>query len=170
MTPSQRTPHRPLALLAALVVAFGSASLGQQSSTAFTGHWVLTSATPARANYDQFWLGTEATITQDGSTLVITRLNPPPQREARFTLNAPESRNEYLEDGRRIAKASRATLSRGMLLISTDTAEPDGKRWLSNINRWSLEEDGTLVVGDTEICGRGECPSVITTLRFKKKS
>ena len=26
-----------------------------------------------------------------------------------------------------------------------------------------------LVVGDTEICGRGECPSVVTTLKFRRK-
>jgi hypothetical protein len=36
--------------------------------------------------------------------------------------------------------------------------------------RWSLDPDGTLVVGDTEICGKGECPSVVTTLKFKKKT
>src|SRR5688572_20489051 len=91
-----------VALCVSLVAVARDGLTSPQATPAFTGHWVLTSATPARANYDQFWLGTEATITQDGSTLVITRLNPPPQREARFTLNAPESRNEYLEDGRRI--------------------------------------------------------------------
>ena len=158
-----------VAVVVSLVVAARGGRAGAQAQPPFPGHWVLASAAPARAGYDHFWLGTEATIAQDGTTLLITRLNPPPQREARFTLNAPESRNEYVIDGRKIVKASRATVSRGLLLISTDTSEPDGSRWLSNINRWSLDEDGTLVVGDTEICGRGECPSVITTLRFKRK-
>jgi len=55
------------------------------------------------------------------------------------------------------------------LLISTDTTTPDGRRWLSNILRWSLDPDGTLVVGDTEICGNGECPSIITALRYKRQ-
>ena len=32
-----------------------------------------------------------------------------------------------------------------------------------------FDPDGTLVVGDTEICGKGECPSVVTTLKFKRQ-
>jgi hypothetical protein len=140
-----------------------------QSSSGFSGHWVLASASPSRSGYDQFWLGTEVTVTQNAAGLVITRVNPPPQREARFTFGGTESRNEYVVNGQRLVRDSRATSSGGLLLISTDTTEADGRRWLSNILRWSLDADGTLVVGDTEICGRGECPSVVTTLRFKRK-
>src|SRR5687768_12187210 len=135
---------------------------------AFAGHWVLISVSPQRPAYDQFWFGTEARVTQTDTTLVITRLSPAPQREARFTFGA-ESHNEYLVDGQKVVRDSRATLSRGTLLISTDTTPPDGQRWLSNILRWSLDPDGTLVVGDTEICGKGECPSVVTTLKFKRQ-
>ena len=148
------------------VVAGTGVAPGAQAPPAFTGHWVLTSVSPQRPAYDQFWFGTEARVTQTDTTLVITRVNPPPQREARFTFGA-ESRNEYIVDGRKIVRDSRATLSRGTLLISTDTTPPDGQRWLSNILRWSLDADGTLVVGDTEICGKGECPSVVTTLVFR---
>src|SRR5262249_18007907 len=121
-----------------------------------------------RPSYDQFWFGTEVRVMQTETTLVIARVSPPPQREARFTFGA-ESRNEYVVNGQKLVRESRATLSRGTLLISTDTAPSDGERWLSNILRWSLEPDGTLVVGDTEICGKGECPSVVTTLTFKRK-
>ena len=128
---------------------------------------MLTSITPQRPGYDQFWFGTEARVTQTGTTLVIARVSPP-QREAQFTFNA-DSRNEYVVGGRKIVRESRATLSRGTLLISTDTVPPDGQRWLSNILRWALDADGTLVVGDTEICGKGECPSVVTTLKFKRQ-
>ncbi len=84
-------------------------------------------------------------------------------------LDGTESRNEYVVSGQRLVRDSRATSSGGVLLISTDTSDADGQRWLSNILRWSLDVDGTLVIGDTEICGRGECPSVITTLKFKRK-
>lgn len=144
-----------------------SANSIQQSFAAFDGHWVLTSISPQRPAYDQFWLGTEARITQTATTLVITRVSPPPQREARFIFGA-ESHNQYVVNGQRLVRDSRVTLSRDTLLISTDTTPPDGQRWLSNILRWSLDPDGTLVVGDTEICGKGECPSVVTTLKFKK--
>jgi hypothetical protein len=160
----------------ALVLLFGSTLAvtggtveALQSSYGFSGHWVLTSASPSRSGYDQFWLGTEATVTQNAASLVITRVGPPPRREARFTFDGTESRNEYVVHGQRLVRESRATSSGGLLLISTDTTEADGRRWLSNILRWSLDADGTLVVGDTEICGRGECPSVVTTLRFKRK-
>jgi hypothetical protein len=129
---------------------------------------VLSSRSPERPGYDQFWVGTEAMVVQDAAGLVITRLNPPPQREAAFAFGK-ESRNEYTVNGQRIIKDSRASLGAGSLLISTDTTDAAGQRWLSNISRWSLEADGTLVIGDTEICGRGECPSVITTLRFTRK-
>ena len=149
-------------ILAALVVG------ARQPSRSFAGHWVLTSISPQRQAYDQFWFGTETLVTQTDTTLVITRLSPPPKREARFILGA-ESRNEYAVSGQNVVRDSRATLSRDTLLISTDTTPPDGQRWLSNILRWSLDADGTLVVGDTEICGKGECPSVVTTLKFKRK-
>ena len=149
-------------ILAASVVAHS------QASGSFAGDWVLTSISPQRPAYDQFWLGTEARITQTETTLMITRVLPLPEREARFTFGA-ESRNEYVVNGQKLVRDSRTTLSRDTLLISTDTTPPDGERWLSNILRWSLDPDGTLVVGDTEICGKGECPSVVTTLKFKRK-
>ena len=160
----------PVALLVFLMCtlsALAGVRQGIQAPPVFAGHWVLTSITPQRPGYEQFWFGTEARVTQTETTLVITRVSPP-QREARFTFNA-ESRNEYGVDGQKIVRESRATLSRGTLLISTDTVPPDGQRWLSNILRWSLDADGTLVVGDTEICGKGECPSVVTTLRFRRQ-
>ena len=162
-------PKLGIALLLMVASAAGAPRPnGQGQPPSFSGRWVLASISPARPDYDQFWFGTEVTITQTATTLVITRVSPP-QREASFTFGN-ESRNEYVVNGKRIVRDSRATLSRGTLLISTDTTEPDGQRWLSNILRWSLDADGTLVVGDTEICGRGECPSVVTSLKFKKGS
>ena len=157
-----------LVLLVCAVSADAGGRPGTQAPPAFAGHWVLTSITPQRPGYDPFWFGTEARVTQTETTLVIVRVSPPPQREAQFTFNT-ESRNEYVDGGQKIVRESRATLSRGTLLISTDTVPPDGQRWLSNILRWSLDADGTLVVGDTEICGKGECPSVVTTLKFKRQ-
>ena len=154
-----------LVMLAATGVA--PRSPGQAQSPSFAGHWVLTAVSPQRQGYDQFWFGAEATVAQTATTLVITRVSPPPQREARFTFGA-ESRNEYVVDDQKIVRESRATSSRGTLLISTDTVPANGQRWLSNILRWSLDPDGTLVIGDTEICGKGECPSVVTTLRFRR--
>jgi hypothetical protein len=158
-----------LVLLFTAAVAGGTVQTSQQPS-GFSGHWVLTSASPVRPGYDQFWLGTEVTVAHHAASLLITRLSPPPQREGKFTFDGTESRNEYVVNGQPIVRHSRATSSGGLLLISTDTTNADGQRWLSNILRWSLDADDTLVVGDTEICGRGECPSVITTLKFKRKS
>ena len=158
-------------MLAALAtIAPGARAQGdkQPSPPVFTGHWMLISISPERPGYDQFWFGSEAAVVQTATTLLITRVNPPSGREARFTFGE-ESRNEYVVNGQKLVRDSRATLSRGTLLISTDTIPADGQRWLSNILRWSIDADGTLVVGDTEICGKGECPSVVTTLRFRKK-
>ena len=156
-----------LPLIPSLVIA--AVIVSAQTPPSFDGEWTLTSVSPQRGEYTQFWFGSEARVTQTAMTLMITRLSPPPQREARFTFGT-DSRNQYVVDGQKIVRESRATLSRGTLLISTDTVPPDGQRWLSNILRWSLDGDGTLVVGDTEICGKGECPSVVTTLRFKRKT
>jgi len=140
-----------------------------QATSPFTGHWVLASAAPARPGYDQFWFGTEAIVTHTATSLSITRVSPPPRREARFAFGGTESRNEYMVDGQRVIRDSRTTATADTLLISTDTTNADGQRWLSNILRWSIEPGGALVVGDTEICGRGECPSVVTTLTFKRQ-
>jgi hypothetical protein len=166
-SPSLRHAVASFLFLVCAFAAVAAVTPGTQAPPDFTGHWVLISISPQRPAYDQFWLGTEARVTQTDTTLVITRVSPP-HREARFTF-AAESRNEYIIDGQRIVRDSRATLSRGTLLISTDTTPPDGQRWLSNILRWSLDGDSTLVLGDTEICGKGECPSVVTTLKFKRQ-
>jgi hypothetical protein len=168
--PAMRKLRIAIVLLFGSIAAVTGGAVGTlQSPSRFSGHWVVTSVSPSRSGYDQFWLGTEATVTQDAASLVISRISPPPQREARFTFDGTESRNEYVVDGQRVVRDSRATLNGSSLLISTDTTIADGQRWLSNILRWSMDADGTLVVGDTEICGRGECPSVLTTLKFKRK-
>jgi hypothetical protein len=159
-----------LALLALAYVGLPSANAETRVTAAadFSGRWVFVSAAPVRPGYEQFWLGSEATITQTPSSLSIKRLAPLPQRAARFTLDGDESRNEYVVTGQRLIRNSRATWNGNTLLISTDTALPDGQTYLSNILRWSLDADGMLVIGDTEICGRGECPSVLTTVKFRK--
>jgi hypothetical protein len=159
-----------LALLALSYVGLltGNAETRTTMAVDFSGRWVLVSATPSRPGYEQFWLGTEAAITQTPSSLSVRRLTPLPPRDARFALEGDESQNEYVVNGQRLIRHSRATWNGNTLLISTDTALPDGQTYLSNILRWSLDADGMLVIGDTEICGRGECPSVLTTVKFKK--
>ena len=156
-----------LLFLSATMAADGRGNLQPPSN--FSGHWVLASVSPERPTYDQFWFGTETKVTQDATSLVVSRLSPAPQREARFTLDRKESRNEYVVNGQQVIRQSRATLNGGSLLISTDTTIAEGQRYLSNILRWSLDASGMLVVGESEICGKGECPSVITTLKFKRK-
>ena len=151
------------ALLAAITL--GAA----QAPGDFSGHWVMVSATPARPGFEAFWLGTEAVVTRTGATLTITRIAPSPERKATFQLDGSESENVYTIEGARHIKHSRTTAG-ATLLISTDTTTPDGKRWLSHINRWALDADGNLLVTDTQICGSGECPSVVTNLRFRKKT
>ena len=159
-------------LVAALTVVTGaaanSAGGGAQSPASFAGGWVLESAKPLRPGYDQFWLGTEMRVTQSATTVDIARVAPAPERQAQFVLGK-ETHNVYVVNGATIQRDSRATLRDGLLLISTETTTDTAPRRLSNILRWALEPDGTLTVTDTEICGNGECPSIITTLRFKKK-
>ena len=123
---------RSLALLAASLAWIGLLA-GWDSSRAtaavdFSGHWILVSASPVRPGYEQFWLGTEILITQAPASVSMKRLNPLPQRDARFTLDGSESRNEYVVKGQRQIKDSRATWNGDSLLISTDTTLPDGQR------------------------------------------
>lgn len=157
-----------LLLCASVAAANGRAMLGQ-TPEGFSGHWVLASINPERPGYSHFLLGTESIVQQDAGSVTITRVSPPPRRELKFIFKGDETRSEHLANDQKFLRDSRATLGRGTLLISTDTTNAKGERWLSNISRWSIEPDGTLVVGDTEICGRGECPSVVTTLKFKRK-
>src|SRR5262249_6226686 len=95
----------------ALVVLLGwvaaADSTLSQPTAGFSGHWLLRAVSPQRRGYDQFWLATEATISLDASSLIITRVSPPPQREARFTLDRTESHNEYDVGGRRVVRDSR---------------------------------------------------------------
>ena len=156
-------------LLLCVSVAAANDGAPRQTPEGFSGHWVLASMNPERPDYSHFLLGTESIVQQDAGSVTITRLSPQPRREIKFILKGDETRSEHVANGQKFVRDSRATLGRGTLLISTDTTNEQGERWLSNISRWSIEPDGTLLVGDTEICGRGECPSVITTLRFKRK-
>jgi hypothetical protein len=152
-------------LLIALVLA-GTIGTAQTRSN-FSGRWVLVSASPARAGFDAFWLGTDATVTQSATSLTITRSAPGAERRATFELGALESENVYTLDGVKHVKTSRTTIG-ATLLISTETTLPDGKRWLTHINRWALDAEGLLVVTDTVICGSGECPSIVTTVKYRK--
>ena len=158
-----------LILAAALIVAPPAMARQAAPSPDFSGHWVLVSVSPARSGYESFWFGVEAIVTHTATTVEIQRLRPEPARKATFLLNGPESQNTFTVNGRREIKDSRATFGKGLLLISTETTTDDERRWLSNILRWSLHPSGDLVVGDTEICGSGECPSVVTTLTFRRQ-
>ncbi len=55
-----------LALLALANVGLLTVNAETRATAAvdFSGRWVFVSATPARPGYEQFWLGTEAIITQ----------------------------------------------------------------------------------------------------------
>ena len=160
--------------LTVLAVSLGSMALagpaavdGAQSDAAFAGRWVLVAAKPTRPGYDQFWLGTEAVVAQTATTVEITRAAPAPERHATFALGK-ETQNVYTLAGQKVVRDSRATLRDGLLLISTETTTNTAPRRLSNLRRWSRDSDGMLTVTDTEICGNGECPSIITTLRFRR--
>ena len=146
----------PLTVIAVLTV--GLAARPSQATANFSGQWELVAAKPARPGYDQFWFGIEAKVTHDGAKLEVVRVAPEPTREARFDVGGSESHNVYTVGGERIARDSRVTSKGTSLLISTDTTTPDGKRWLSNILRWSLESDGTLTIVDTESAGPGTAP------------
>src|SRR5262249_33383919 len=112
-----------LLVCAVTIVVAASVVPNSQAPGSFAGHWVLTSISPQRPAYDQFWFGTEAHVAQTETRLAITRVRPAPKREARFTFGA-ESRNEYVVNGQKLVRDSRATLSRDTLLISTDTTPP----------------------------------------------
>jgi hypothetical protein len=155
-------------LIVALALLPAPDARRESAAVDFSGRWVLVSATPVRPGYEQFWMGTEAIIAQTPTGLTIKRVAPLPERNATFSLEGTESENVYELKGQRIARDSRASWNGNTLLISTDTTLPDGQRWLSNILRWSMDPGGLLVIGDSEICGRGECPTVLTTVKYKK--
>lgn len=138
------------------------------SSGNFAGRWVLVGAKPMRPGYEQFWMGTEATVTQTPETIEILQVAPMPERRARFVFGK-ETQNEYVVNGQKVQRDSRVTLRDGLLLVSTDTTTDTEPRRRTNIMRWAIEADGMLAITDTEMCGKGECPSIITNLRFKRQ-
>ena len=166
-----RDSRHPVAVrFALIVVAFVLAlpsAAARQADPPFAGRWVLVSAKPVRPGFDQFWLGTEAEVGQTATTIEITRGAPAPARRATFVLGK-ETRNVYTLGGQEVVHDSRATIRDGVLIISTETTAGAEMRRLSHIMRWSLDPDGMLTVTDTQICGHGECPSIVTTLRFQK--
>ena len=141
--PSMRVLFLPLTVIAALTV--GLAARPSQATANFWGEWVLRGG-QACPSWDSISLGSaprQRSRTTARSSEVV-RVSPEPAREARFDLGGGESHNVYTVGGQRITRDSRVTSKGTSLLISTDTTTPDGKRWLSNILRWSLESDGTV--------------------------
>ena len=155
-------------VLAAFQGPVGAQYASMSSTGNFAGRWVLMDAKPVRPAYDQFWMGNEVAIVQTPETLEISRIAPEPLRTAKFVFGK-EVQNAYVVNGQKVLRDSRATLRDGLLLISTDTTTDTEPRRRTNIMRWSVESDGLLSITDTEMCGKGECPSIITNLRFKRK-
>src|SRR5262245_50476989 len=114
-----------LAFSTAAILTTGALARSSQTTANFSGHWVVVDAKPARPGYDQFWFGTEAKVTHEGTKLAIVRIAPEPAREAHFDLSGSENHNVYTVQGRRIARDSRVTSKGTSLLISTDTATED---------------------------------------------
>jgi hypothetical protein len=165
---AMRLARGRLALLLTFVLfATGERALGQADAP-FAGRWILVSAKPVRPDYVPFWLGHEFVVRQSAAALQITRNAPAPSREAAFVLGK-ESQNVYDLDGRKTVHDSRATIRDGVLIVSTETTRGTEMRRLSHIMRWSLDADGLLTITDTQICGHGECPSIVTTLRYKRE-
>jgi hypothetical protein len=156
-----------VSVLFLLSLVLPAAAAADQGAAPFSGRWTLVVSKPVRPNYDPFWLGTEAVVVQTPTMVEITRVAPAPERHATFVLGK-ETQNVYTVGGQKVVHDSRATFRDGVLIISTETTAGTEMRRLSHIMRWMLDADGLLTITDTQICGHGECPSIVTTLRFKR--
>ena len=152
---------RVLTLVA--VVASMTIALAQAPPN-FAGKWTLVPDpnTPAGMG----GLGQEATITQDASTLTITRTNQMGTFTSNYKLDGSESRNTLNIQGNSVDQMSTTKWDSGKLLVNTKMDFGGNPVEVKMV--MSLDPSGNLVVETTRPDFQGGGAPITTKMTYKK--
>ena len=119
-----------------------------------------------RGGGGQAFCGQECTITQDATTLTVTRTTPGGEQKAVYKLDGSESKNTLNFNGTAIDQLSKTKVEDGKLTIST-TMNFDGNAvQMSTV--MSLDPAGNLIIETTRPDFQGGGAPITTKATYKK--
>jgi hypothetical protein len=135
-----------------------------QAPPNFAGKWTLVPDpnTPGGMG----GLGQEATITQDASTLTITRTNPMGTFTSNYKLDGSESRNTLTIQGNSVDQMSTTKWDGGKLLVNTKMDFGGNPVEVKMV--MSLDPSGNLAVETTRPDFQGGGAPITTKMTYKK--
>jgi hypothetical protein len=152
--------------LVTIIAAVASITIAAaQAPPNFAGKWTLVpdpSAQPGMGG----GLGTEANITQDASTLTITRTTQMGTFTSNYKLDGSESRNVLNFQGNSVDQLSIAKWDGGKLLVNTKM--DFGGNAVETKMVMSLDPSGTLLVETTRPDFQGGGAPITTKAAYKK--
>lgn len=151
-------------VLTILTVAASITIAAAQAPPNFAGKWTLVPDpnTPAGMG----GLGQEANITQDASTLTITRTTQMGTFTSKYNLDGSESRNVLNFQGNSVDQLSTAKWDGGNLLVNTKMDFGGNPVELKMV--MSVDATGNLVVESTRPDFQGGGAPITTKMTYKK--
>jgi hypothetical protein len=154
--------------MTAVAVVFASAMMLAQAPPNFAGKWTAVPDPNATGGGRGMGggLGQEATITQDGSALTITRTTPMGTFTSTYKLDGSESKNSLTIQGNTIEQSSTAKWDGGKLNVQTKM--DFGGNPVETSMVMSLDASGNLVVDTTRPDFQGGGAPITTKTTYKK--
>ncbi len=158
--------RRAVMVMAVLVMA--GAGLAAQAAPNFAGKWTI--ADPAAAagggRGGMGGLGQEAVVTQDATSLTVTRNTQMGEFKSVYKLDGSESKNTLNMQGNAIDQLSKAKWDGGKLIVNT-SMNFSGQSIDTSMTIW-LDAAGLLVVETTRPDMQGGGAPITTKTSYKK--
>lgn len=151
-------------VLTILAVAASMTIVAAQAPPNFAGKWTLVPDPNSPAGMGG--LGQEANITQDASTLTITRTTQMGTFTSNYKLDGSESKNTLTFQGNSIDQVSTAKWDSGKLLVNTKMDMGGNPVELKMV--LSLDPSGSLLVESTRPDFQGGGAPITTKMTYKK--
>jgi hypothetical protein len=143
-----------------------AATVFAQSPPSFAGKWVVAPDPSAGGGRGFGGLGQAATITQDASSLTITRTTQAGEFTSTYKLDGTESKNTLNFQGNAVEQLSKAKWDGARLIVNTSMNFNGNPVETSMI--MSLDATGNLVVETTRPDFQGGGKPITTTMTYKK--
>jgi hypothetical protein len=153
---------RRLLTFAALIAATTIAAA--QAPPSFAGKWTLVPDPNAAGGMGG--LGQEATITQDASTMTITRTTQMGTFTSNYKMDGTESKNTLSIQGNTVEQVATAKWDAGKLRVNTKMDFGGNPVELTMV--LSLDPSGTLLVESTRPDFQGGGAPITTKMSYKK--
>jgi hypothetical protein len=152
--------------LMAVVMTLATSAAMAQAPPNFAGKWTAVPDPAAAGGGRGGGIGQEATITQDATTLTVTRTTPMGTFTSNYKLDGTESKNTLNMGGNSVDQVSTAKWDGGKLLVNTKMDFGGNPVEVSMV--MSLDASGNLLIESTRPDFQGGGAPVTTKTTYKK--